>query len=259
MTAPRATLAFLLTALFSAAALAAPPPAKAGPPPAAGAAAAPKPAPIAGKELEATLYALGGELGARIDVFALTEQELQQVLKGLRDRVAGKPLAVKLEEQMPKVQQLAGERHKVRAAAEKKKGEEYLAKMSAEAGYTKLDSGLLFKETKAGEGPNPTAADTVSVHYRGTLVSGDEFDSSHKRGVPAEFPLGNVVKCWKEGVGKMKVGGKAMLVCPSELAYGEMGRPGIPPNAVLTFEVELLGIKGKDAPEGHGPNDGHAH
>jgi FKBP-type peptidyl-prolyl cis-trans isomerase FkpA len=87
------------------------------------------------------------------------------------------------------------------------------------------------------------ATDKVKVHYRGTLVNGTEFDSSFKRNQPAEFPLGAVIKCWTEGVAKMKVGGKAKLVCPSEIAYGERGMgAAIPPNAVLTFEVELLEI-----------------
>jgi FKBP-type peptidyl-prolyl cis-trans isomerase FkpA len=90
----------------------------------------------------------------------------------------------------------------------------------------------------------------VKVHYKGTLTNGTEFDSSYKRGTPAEFPLGGVIKCWTEGVAKMKVGGKARLVCPPEIAYGDRGAGGaIPPNSVLNFEVELLSIAGKEQPK----------
>ena len=114
---------------------------------------------------------------------------------------------------------------------------------AAEAGAVVTDSGLVFRSLKDGSGPTPAAGDTVRVHYRGTLPDGKEFDSSIKRGQPAEFPLNRVIKCWTEGVQRIKVGGKAKLTCPSAIAYGERGAGGvIPPNATLLFEVELLGI-----------------
>ena len=105
-------------------------------------------------------------------------------------------------------------------------------------------SGLEYRLLKNGSGPSPIASDVVRVHYRGTLPDGREFDSSIARGQPAEFPLNRVIKCWTEGVQKMKVGGKAKLVCPPAIAYGERGTPGgpIPPNATLIFEIELLDI-----------------
>ena len=116
----------------------------------------------------------------------------------------------------------------------------------AQAAAPAAGSGLVYKSLKDGTGPSPTATDVVKVHYRGTLQDGKEFDSSHSRGQPAEFPLNRVIKCWTEGVQKMKVGGKAKLTCPSTIAYGERGAGGvIPPNATLLFEVELLGINGK--------------
>jgi FKBP-type peptidyl-prolyl cis-trans isomerase FkpA len=108
-------------------------------------------------------------------------------------------------------------------------------------------SGLRYTSLKEGTGASPQAADTVRVHYRGTFPDGREFDSSHSRGQPAQFPLNRVIRCWTEGVQMMKVGGKAQLICPPAIAYGERGTPGgpIPPNATLHFEVELLGIAGK--------------
>jgi FKBP-type peptidyl-prolyl cis-trans isomerase FkpA len=117
----------------------------------------------------------------------------------------------------------------------------------AQASAPAAGSGLVYKSIKDGSGPAPLATDTVRVHYRGTFGDGKEFDSSYKRGQPAEFPLNRVIKCWTEGVQKMKVGGKAQLTCPPGIAYGERGTPGgpIPPNATLNFEIELLGIAGK--------------
>ena len=108
-------------------------------------------------------------------------------------------------------------------------------------------SGLIYKSLKDGTGAQPAATDVVRVHYKGTFPDGKEFDSSYKRGEPTQFPLNRVIKCWTEGVQKMKVGGKAQLVCPPGIAYGERGTPGgpIPPNATLHFEIELLGIAGK--------------
>jgi FKBP-type peptidyl-prolyl cis-trans isomerase FkpA len=102
-------------------------------------------------------------------------------------------------------------------------------------------SGVVVETLQAGIGESPKATDTVRVHYRGTLTDGREFDSSHKRGQPAEFPLNRVVRCWTEGVQLMKVGGKARLTCPSATAYGERGAPPfILPNTTLVFEIELL-------------------
>lgn len=107
-----------------------------------------------------------------------------------------------------------------------------------------LASGVVVEHLKNGTGDAPKSTDTVTVHYKGTLENGSEFDSSYKRGQPASFPLNRVVPCWTEGMQKVKVGGKARLTCPSATAYGARGVPGvIPPNATLTFEVEVLGIQ----------------
>jgi len=122
-------------------------------------------------------------------------------------------------------------------------GAELAARTAKEAGAVTTPSGLVFVSLKEGTGAQPKVTDKVRVHYRGTLPDGKEFDSSYARNEPAEFPLTRVIPCWTEGVQKIKVGGKAKLVCPPSIAYGQRGAGGvIPPNATLQFEVELLGI-----------------
>jgi FKBP-type peptidyl-prolyl cis-trans isomerase FkpA len=115
-----------------------------------------------------------------------------------------------------------------------------------EEGAVLTPSGLVYRSLKDGNGASPTASDKVTVHYKGTFPDGREFDSSYKRGQPIDFPLNRVIACWTEGVQRMKVGGKAKLTCPPEIAYGARGAGNaVPPNATLLFEVELLGIQGK--------------
>ncbi|MDQ3187991.1 MAG: FKBP-type peptidyl-prolyl cis-trans isomerase [Pseudomonadota bacterium] len=122
--------------------------------------------------------------------------------------------------------------------------DDVIGKAAAENGAVKTDSGMVYRSLTEGKGASPKATDTVQVHYKGTFPDGKEFDSSYKRGQPTEFPLNRVIKCWTEGVQRMKVGGKAKLTCPPSLAYGEKGAGGtIPPNATLQFEIELIAIK----------------
>jgi FKBP-type peptidyl-prolyl cis-trans isomerase FkpA len=127
---------------------------------------------------------------------------------------------------------------------DKEAGAAYLAKAATEEGAIKTDSGLVYKVVTEGTGASPKSSDTVKVHYEGRFVDGKVFDSSIERGEPLEFPLEGVVPCWTEGVQLMKVGGKGQLVCPSDLAYGDMGRPdqGMPGGSTLVFDVELLEI-----------------
>ena len=117
-------------------------------------------------------------------------------------------------------------------------------KAAKEKGAVKTSSGMVYLSLRDGNGKSPSAASTVEVNYRGTLTNGKEFDSSYKRNQSISFPLTGVIPCWTEGVQKMKVGGKAKLVCPPELAYGSRGAGSdVPPNATLIFEVELLNVK----------------
>jgi len=193
---------------------------------------------------EKTIYALGLSVSRSLAQFDLSPAEIELVRRALADAVAGKP-AVDLNTWGPKIQPLAQARASKLAEREKTASAAYLAKAAAESGAVKADSGLIYREVKAGAGESPKATDTVKVNYRGTLVNGTEFDSSYSRNQPAQFPLNGVIKCWTEGVQKMKVGGKAVLVCPSDLAYGDQGRPSIPGGAALIFEIELLEIVAK--------------
>jgi len=124
-------------------------------------------------------------------------------------------------------------------------GKQFLEENGKKEGVHTLPDGLQYKVLKEGTGKKPQAADTVSVHYKGTLIDGTEFDSSYKRGQPAEFPVNRVIKGWTEALQLMPEGSKWMLYIPSRLAYGERGTPGGPigPNETLIFEVELLKIK----------------
>jgi FKBP-type peptidyl-prolyl cis-trans isomerase FkpA len=190
---------------------------------------------------EKTIYALGLSIYRSLSQFDLSAAEMDLVKKALVDAAAGKP-AEDIETWGPKIQQLAGVRAARVAEKQKALSAAFLAKAAGEAGAQKTESGMVYKELQPGTGASPQATDTVKVNYRGTLVDGTEFDSSYKRGEPAQFPLNGVIKCWTEGVQKMKVGGKSQLICPADLAYGDGGRPGIPGGATLVFEIELLQI-----------------
>ena len=193
------------------------------------------------------IYALGLSIYRSIGAFNLSSNELAIVQKAMSDAAAGKP-AIDLNTWGPKIQAFAQARAASGVEREKASSQAYLDKAAAQPGAVKTDSGLIYRELRPGTGPSPTATDTVKVNYRGTLVNGTEFDSSYARNEPAQFALNRVIPCWTEGLQKMKVGGKAELVCPSSIAYGDGGRPGIPGGAALTFQVELLEIAGQNSP-----------
>jgi FKBP-type peptidyl-prolyl cis-trans isomerase FkpA len=193
-----------------------------------------------------TIYALGLSIYRSLSQFDLSPNELELVKRALTDAAAGKP-AEDLNTWGPKIQSLARTRAARVEEREKAESKAYLAKAATEPGAVKTASGLVYRELRPGSGPSPKATDTVKVNYRGRLINGTEFDSSYARNQPAQFALSGVIRCWTEGVQMMKVGGKAVLVCPSELAYGDRGRPSIPGGAALIFEVELLEIAGSTA------------
>ena len=194
-------------------------------------------------EDQKTLYALGVLMSQSLTTFDLKPEELVQVQKGLADGVGGVKSDIKAEEYIPKVQALQQARMAVVAEKAAAAGNAFLDNAAKEPGVTKTASGMLIKQTKPGTGASPAASDQVKVHYEGRLIDGKVFDSSVARGEPATFPLSGVIACWTEGVQTMKVGGKAQLICPANLAYGANGSPPtIPPQATLVFDVELLEI-----------------
>ena len=209
------------------------------------AAAKPKPvtptaAPMTTDE-DKTIYAIGLSIAKSLSPLDLSANELDLIKRALSDSAAGKP-AIPLEQWGPKIQPLTQARSARAAEEQKAASKAYLEKVSAEPGAVKTDSGLIYREITLGAGASPKPTDTVKVNYRGTLIDGSEFDSSYSRHEPATFPLNGVIPCWTEGMQKMKVGGKATLVCPSDLAYRDEGRPGIPGGATLVFEIELLDV-----------------
>ena len=223
----------------------APKPAPAKPGAAASKPATPRPKPAAPVALttdeEKSIYALGLSMYKSLGQFDLSPHEFEIIKRALADAAAGKP-AVDLNEWGPKIGPLAKERSARVAEHQKAASKAYLEKAAAAPGAIRSESGMIYRELRAGSGDSPKATDTVKVQYRGTLVDGTEFDSSYRRNEPAQFALDHVIRCWTEGVQKMKTGGKAVLVCPSDLAYGDQGRPSIPGGATLVFEIELLEI-----------------
>jgi FKBP-type peptidyl-prolyl cis-trans isomerase FkpA len=212
------------------------------PPPPARPAVPPAPALGPGEE-DLALYAVGLSIWQSLKVFDLTPADFENVKRGLLEAAAGKPAPdVTLETYGAKIQALVQARHQRRLEKENARSNEYLARAEQEPGAVKSASGLIYREVAAGTGETPKPSDTVKVHYRGTLIDGTEFDSSFKRDAPGQFQVGGVIKCWTEGLQKMKVGGKAKLVCPASIAYGDRGRPSIPGGATLLFDVELIEI-----------------
>jgi FKBP-type peptidyl-prolyl cis-trans isomerase len=203
---------------------------------------APAPKPVT-TDADKTFHAIGLVVGKNLEIFQLTNEEFERVVDGVRAARAGKP-AVKLEEFQGKIGELARARMAGDAGKRKEADARATAALAADPKAVKEASGLVYLPLSEGKGPSPKATDKVKVHYVGTLVDGKEFDSSIKRGQPISFALNGVIPCWTEGVQKMKVGGKAKLICPSSIAYGDEGRPPvIPGGASLIFEIELLAIE----------------
>jgi FKBP-type peptidyl-prolyl cis-trans isomerase FkpA/FKBP-type peptidyl-prolyl cis-trans isomerase FklB len=208
-------------------------------------AAAPEPT----TEEQKTLYALGLAINQSLNNFNLNESEFEIVKSGITDGFSKRP-KVDLQKFGLKISEMQQARASVIAEAEKKAGAAFLAKVAAEPGAKKTESGALLTTIKEGTGASPKVSDTVKVHYLGTLIDGTVFDSSAKQGESATLHVNEMSKCWTEGIQQMKVGGKSKLICPSNLAYRDKGLPPlIKPGATLVFEIELLEIVAKQTPQ----------
>lgn len=171
--------------------------------------------------------------------------DIEALVAGFRDGLSGaesKLTEEQIGEALQAFQTLVQAKMMKKMEESAKEGQAFLAENAKKQGVKKTDSGLQYEVLTPGTGATPKLTDSVVCHYKGTLIDGTEFDSSYKRGKPATFPVNGVIEGWTEALQMMKVGGKWKLVIPSELAYGPQGRPGIPPNAVLVFDIELLDI-----------------
>jgi FKBP-type peptidyl-prolyl cis-trans isomerase FklB len=201
-------------------------------------------------------YALGMNVGMGLGA-KLKQQsvDIDQaiLLRGMKDALAGSKTLLTEDEERAALTQLTADvraqqeaKAKLAAESNKKEGADFLASNKTKDGVVALPSGLQYKVLTEGTGPKPTATDTVVCNYRGTLLSGKEFDSSYKRGQPATFPVSGVIKGWTEALQLMPVGSKWQLFIPSDLGYGDRGAGGdIGPGATLVFEVELVSIQEK--------------
>ena len=194
-------------------------------------------------EEQKTLYAIGVAMSRQLANFGLTDADLTLIQKGLVDGVTGGDLMVDLPTYGPKIETYLNSRMTAMADKAKEAGNTFREEAAKEPGAETTSEGMVFFTITAGAGEAPTGTDTVKVHYHGTFIDDRVFDSSREGGEPATFALNAVVPCFSQGIQRMKVGGKAKLICPPELAYGERGAPPmVPPGATLIFEVELLEI-----------------
>src|SRR5436190_9878491 len=182
-----------------------------------------------GIEINPDLLAQGLKATLSGDKTLLSEDEVRQTMMAFQQKMQASRM----------------EKSKKEGDENKTKGDAFLAENKKKEGVQTTASGLQYKIITKGTGPMPKSDDTVKTHYRGTLIDGTEFDSSYKRGEPATFGVTQVIKGWTEALLMMPVGSKWQLFIPGDIAYGPGGRPGIPPNAALLFDIELIGIEPK--------------
>ena len=199
---------------------------------------------------EKASYAIGQQIGKSLKM-QNADVVVPSLVAGLNDAIEGKDSRIKPEDMQKALQMMQEQAMKKAmeaAQVNEKKGAEYLAANKTKAGWKETASGLQYNVVSEGSGDSPKDTDTVKVHYTGTLTTGEKFDSSRDRNEPAEFPVNGVIPGWTEALKLMKKGARYNLAIPSKLAYGPQGRPGIPPNSTLLFDVELIDVKATPAP-----------
>lgn len=193
-------------------------------------------------------YAIGQQIGGNLKTQNI-EFDADVIAMSMKDAQKGESKLDKdgMQQAMMKLQEMASKKQQEEGEANLKKSMAFLEENKGKPGVKTTPSGLQYTVEKEGTGPSPTDDDVVKCHYQGVLASGEKFDSSYDRGQPAEFPVKGVIPGWTEALKMMKVGSKVKLFIPPNLAYGAQGRPGIPANSALVFDVELLEIVKKKA------------
>jgi FKBP-type peptidyl-prolyl cis-trans isomerase len=190
-------------------------------------------------------YAFGLFVGQNLKSLGVSNLNSALLLKAINQTLKDQPTLIDVSQAQHVMGRLAENKSKQAASGEKAKGQQFLATNKTKAGVVQTASGLQYEILKKGTGPIPTKEDTVIAHYAGSLLNGQEFDNSYKRGEPLTIPVSGVIPGWTEALTLMPVGSKWKLYIPSDIAYGDYGNSGIPGGATLIFEVELLGISNK--------------
>lgn len=194
--------------------------------------------------LDSLSYAIGNNIGQSIQMQGIDQLNYTLLSKAVEDVLQNKTPLLDQTTAMNTIQQKIKEFMMKKINAQKDEGKAFLASNKAQPGVVELPSGIQYKIMQAGTGVKPKVADTVTVHYRGSLINGTVFDDSYSRGTPIEFPLGNLIEGWKQTLVLMPVGSKWMLYIPSDYGYGDRGAgANIPGGATLLFEIELLDVK----------------
>jgi len=204
-----------------------------------------QPAAMDAAERNKMMYSLGFLVGDDLNrqLILDNEDDFKAISQGMRDSLLGKQSQTNLDQYKKAIMEKYQQDALILAERFQAKQNEYLENFKKEKGVKTLDNGAMIKLLRSGKGKAPKADSRVKVHYTGTLIDGTKFDSSRDRGEAISFPLTQVISCWTKGLQQMKPGAQAKLVCPSETAYGNRPSGPIPPNSVLVFDVELLGIE----------------